>query len=129
MLINPTTVAEIEEARKPPRTRAQAWEDWLQWAQERGERPIAIERARIACENNEPPWCWEEYLPCEELPPASVAAVKGAIEGLIADAGGKPIGFKRLWPEVQALLPKYKVTRDQVERLAPKAKQGRPSSK
>jgi hypothetical protein len=112
------------------RTRAQAFEAYVRTLCSSGRRvhPVTIERARVACENDEPPWCWEEYLPDDARPPARDSAVAKAAAECIAENGGNVPGIERLWDLVQLKLPEKHVRRRQIEALGLRGTRGRPRS-
>jgi hypothetical protein len=111
----------------PQRTKAQAWADYERLAADRGWHPLVIERARIAFENDDPPWCWEEYLEEGTTPFAPESMVKQVIAEVVAK-NGAPVGEPRLWPAVRTEIASrgFRVRKKTVRDLAPKAKAGRP---
>ena len=90
MRVNPTT---------PPgpyipwRTREEAWEEFagrieaMPWGPMRKKAQLVA--ARIEFERNDPPWCWEEYLPEEAQSPERepLAQMREAYERLLPEFG------------------------------------------
>jgi len=81
----------------PWRTREEAWAECVQrieamsWGPMRKEAQLVA--ARIEFERNDPPWCWEEYLPEEVQRPERepVARVRAVYERLRPELGGLTI--------------------------------------
>src|SRR5215472_15093354 len=79
------------------RTREEAWAEFarrieaMPWGPMRKEAHLAT--ARIEFERNDPPWCWEEYLPEEAQRPERepVARVRAAYERLRPELSGLTI--------------------------------------
>ena len=109
------------------RTAEEAWAEFVRKAEGAGGSPWWIAQCRIAFETNQPPWCWEEYLPESMRPTANDKAVAAAIAEIIAENGGQSMGEQPLRPLLEGKLPGRRITQKQLRRLKPKAPRlGRP---